>query len=76
MEDRAVSYVFSPNGLFFSPLGRKSGRSALANRIRTKCIFLGKFMAKAIMDSRMVRLSVTTTKVLPRLDNKETKTLL
>ncbi|KAK2164418.1 hypothetical protein NP493_1414g01032 [Ridgeia piscesae] len=56
------------------PLGRKSGRSALANRIRTKCIFLGKFMAKAIMDSRMIDLplSVPFYKWLLGLENTMT----
>ena len=54
VEEKFISYMFSPKGLYFSPLGRKGGRGGLANRIRSKCLFLGKFMAKAIMDSRMV----------------------
>lgn len=48
-----TTYVTSTNGLFPSPLG-KSAKLSQISRIKTKFRFLGKFMAKAVMDSRMV----------------------
>ena len=46
-------YVHSPVGLFPCPLGPTTGFS-VAEEICSKFRFLGKFIAKAIMDSRMV----------------------
>lgn len=48
-----TTYVKSTNGLFPSPMG-KSAKLSQISRIKTKFRFLGKFMAKAVMDSRMV----------------------
>lgn len=48
-----TTYVTSTNGLFPSPLG-KSAKLSQISRNKTKFRFLGKFMAKAVMDSRMV----------------------
>lgn len=48
-----VSYVNAAFGLFPSPLGR-AAKSPQISRLKTKFKFLGKFMAKAVMDSRMV----------------------
>lgn len=59
IEQRVASserqYVFSPFGLFPMPIGNSMKISQISH-IKTKFKFLGKFMAKAIMDSRMVRL--------------------
>lgn len=48
-----VSYVNLPCGLFPQAMGRNTKISQLS-RIKAKFRFLGKFMAKAVMDSRMV----------------------
>lgn len=48
-----VAYVNPPNGLFPAPIG-KSAKLGHISKIRMKYRFLGKFMAKAVMDSRMV----------------------
>lgn len=48
-----TTYVTQANGLFPSPMG-KSAKLSQISRIKTKFRFLGKFMAKAVMDSRMV----------------------
>lgn len=47
------THAFSPTGLFPGPLGRNTKVSQTV-RVRSKFRFLGKFMAKAVMDSRMV----------------------
>lgn len=47
-------FVNAPFGLFPTPLGHAAKLSQIS-RLKTKFKFLGKFMAKAIMDSRMVR---------------------
>lgn len=47
-------FVIAPFGLFPTPLGHAAKLSQIS-RLKTKFKFLGKFMAKAIMDSRMVR---------------------
>lgn len=46
-------YVYAPFGLFPTPIGHGAKVSQLS-RVKSKFRFLGKFMAKAIMDSRMV----------------------
>lgn len=48
-----IAYVNAAFGLFPSPLGRTAKLSQIS-RLKTKFKFLGKFMAKAVMDSRMV----------------------
>uniref|UniRef100_A0A1B0DRJ3 E3 ubiquitin-protein ligase n=1 Tax=Phlebotomus papatasi TaxID=29031 RepID=A0A1B0DRJ3_PHLPP len=51
----AVTYVNAPHGLFPIPLGKTSKQQQI-NRVKGKFRFLGKFMAKAVMDSRMLDL--------------------
>jgi E3 ubiquitin-protein ligase TRIP12 len=48
-----MAYVNAPMGLFPIPLS-KTAKTSQISRIKSKCKFLGKFMAKAVMDSRMV----------------------
>ena len=50
-----TEYVHSPVGLFPVPLG-PSTRFSVVEEICSKFRFLGKLMAKAIMDSRMVNI--------------------
>ena len=49
-----IKYMFSPSGLFPVPLARNV-KSATLTKIKNRYKLLGKFMAKALMDSRMVR---------------------
>ena len=51
--DEFTEYKFAPSGLFPIPLGRHT-KAATVNKVKAKFKFLGKFMAKALMDSRMV----------------------
>ena len=51
-EDK-VSYMFNSVGLFPSPLGRHA-KTANVNKVKSRFRLLGKVMAKAVMDSRMV----------------------
>lgn len=46
-------YVHAPFGLFPMPVGQNMKQMQIS-RVKSKFKFLGKFMAKAIMDSRMV----------------------
>lgn len=46
-------YMFSSCGLFPSPLGRSTKVSQLV-KVKSKFRFIGKLMAKAVMDSRLV----------------------
>ncbi|XP_071839072.1 E3 ubiquitin-protein ligase TRIP12-like isoform X2 [Apostichopus japonicus] len=46
-------YIHTHNGLFPAPLGRNAKSSAVS-KVKTKFKFLGRFMAKALMDSRML----------------------
>ncbi|XP_064639626.1 E3 ubiquitin-protein ligase TRIP12-like isoform X2 [Lineus longissimus] len=48
-----VLYMHSSSGLFPAPLPRNA-KAALVTKVKNKFKFLGKFMAKALMDSRMV----------------------
>ncbi|KAK7869881.1 hypothetical protein R5R35_006684 [Gryllus longicercus] len=50
-----VGYIYSPVGLFPVPLGRNTKSNQVA-KVKSKFRFLGKFMAKAVMDSRMLDL--------------------
>lgn len=51
--DAQGEYVFNSAGLFPSPLPR-SAKVTHITKVKSKFRFLGKFMAKAVMDSRMV----------------------
>lgn len=48
-------HVFSPTGLFPAPLGRTTKVSQLV-KVKSRFRFLGKLMAKAVMDSRLLDL--------------------
>lgn len=48
-----MEYVHHPVGLFPAPLSRNAKMSQIT-KVKTKFRFLGRFMAKAVMDSRMV----------------------
>jgi E3 ubiquitin-protein ligase TRIP12 len=53
-KDAPISeYVDTHHGLYPAPLGRNA-KSNIITKVRQKFKFLGKFMAKALMDSRMV----------------------
>lgn len=52
------TYINNPAGLFALPLGRNTKVSHLS-KIKAKFRFLGKFMAKAVMDSRMVNITLS-----------------
>lgn len=52
--DDGVVYLYSACGLFPLPIPR-TAKATYVNKIKSKFRFLGKFMAKALMDSRMVR---------------------
>lgn len=54
-----VTYVNSPHGLFPIPLARTVKQTHI-HRVKNKFRFLGKFMAKAIMDSRLLDMSFST----------------
>ncbi|KAG9509563.1 E3 ubiquitin-protein ligase TRIP12 [Fragariocoptes setiger] len=47
------TYMYSPNGLFPAPIARNA-KLGNVSRIRNRFRLLGKFMAKALMDSRMI----------------------
>ncbi|XP_067615858.1 E3 ubiquitin-protein ligase TRIP12 isoform X2 [Eurosta solidaginis] len=51
----SMAYVNTPHGLFPMPLG-KSSKLPQVSKAKAKFKFLGKFMAKAVMDSRMLDL--------------------
>lgn len=53
-------YVHNPLGLFPIPLAR-TAKVSHVTKIRSKFRFLGKFMAKAVMDSRMLDLPFSVT---------------
>ncbi|XP_057663764.1 E3 ubiquitin-protein ligase TRIP12 isoform X1 [Diorhabda carinulata] len=53
-------YVNKPTGLFPMPLSR-SAKVSQITKIKSKFRFLGKFMAKAVMDSRMLDLPFSVT---------------
>ncbi|XP_037922680.1 E3 ubiquitin-protein ligase TRIP12 isoform X3 [Hermetia illucens] len=50
-----TTYVNAPHGLFPLPLG-KAAKLSQISRVKSKFKFLGKFIAKAVMDSRMLDL--------------------
>lgn len=49
-----LTYVNAPLGLFPAPLS-KTAKTTQISRLKSKFKFVGKFMAKAVMDSRLVR---------------------
>ncbi|XP_060516709.1 E3 ubiquitin-protein ligase TRIP12 isoform X2 [Cylas formicarius] len=53
-------YVFNRTGLFPAPLAR-GAKIGFITKIKSKFRFLGKFMAKAVMDSRMLDLPFSLT---------------
>lgn len=66
-ESGDTQYVHSPVGLFPVPLG-PSTRFSIVEEVCSKFRFLGKLMAKATMDSRMVsRIKLIMTE---RLDGR------
>ncbi|XP_026293450.2 E3 ubiquitin-protein ligase TRIP12 [Frankliniella occidentalis] len=56
--ESSPSYTHSPVGLFPSPFGRTTKVSHVA-KVKSKFRFLGKLMAKAVMDSRMLDLPLS-----------------
>jgi E3 ubiquitin-protein ligase TRIP12 len=50
-----IQFVNVPHGLFPMPLS-KAAKTSQVSRLKFKFKFLGKFMAKAVMDSRMVNI--------------------
>lgn len=53
-EDReCLEYVYSSTGLYPSPMARNT-KSSQRTRLRNKFVFIGKFIAKAVLDNRMV----------------------
>lgn len=61
-DSAGVEYVNSPSGLFPAPLARNAKVSQIT-KVRSKFRFIGKFMAKGVMDSRMVSHSPFTLKL-------------
>ncbi|XP_055903063.1 E3 ubiquitin-protein ligase TRIP12 isoform X3 [Eupeodes corollae] len=57
--DSSPSYVHSIHGLFPLPMG-KSSKLTYVSKVKSKFKFLGKLMAKAVMDSRMLDLPFST----------------
>ena len=55
MDEECVEYVYSSAGLYPLPLARNS-KSSHKNKIKSKFVFLGKFIAKAVLDNRMIDL--------------------
>lgn len=56
--DQSKKYIYSPNGLFPLPLARNT-KLGNVSRIRNRYKLLGKFMAKALMDSRMIDINLS-----------------
>lgn len=54
-KSESESYVYTSEGLYPNPLPRTT-KLPHQVKIKSKFKFLGKFMAKAIMDSRLVRI--------------------
>jgi E3 ubiquitin-protein ligase TRIP12 len=58
--DGQTQYIHSATGLFPLPLGKNAKVVQLA-RVKTKFRFLGRLMAKAVMDSRMLDMPFSQT---------------
>ena len=50
-----IEYVHASTGLYPLPLARNT-KSSQRNKIKSKFVFLGKFIAKAVLDNRMIDL--------------------
>lgn len=57
--EECIEYVYSSTGLYPAPLARNI-KSSHKTRIRNKFQFLGKFIAKAVLDNRMIDLPFGT----------------
>jgi len=57
---KVTDYIDSPTGLFPKPIGRNAKVPTLS-KIKSKFRFLGRFMAKAVMDSRMLDVPLSLT---------------
>lgn len=57
-QSTAKKYIYSPQGLFPQPLARNT-KLGNVSRIRNRYKLLGKFMAKALMDSRMIDIDLS-----------------
>ncbi|XP_025078831.1 E3 ubiquitin-protein ligase TRIP12-like isoform X3 [Pomacea canaliculata] len=57
--ENKIDYVHSSTGLYPAPLPRNA-KASLVNKVKAKFKFLGKFMAKALMDSRMIDLPLSS----------------
>ncbi|KAF0309964.1 E3 ubiquitin-protein ligase TRIP12 [Amphibalanus amphitrite] len=51
-------YVFAPHGLYPAPIGRTEKNTSVT-RLRTKFTFLGRLMAKALADGRLLDMSLS-----------------
>jgi E3 ubiquitin-protein ligase TRIP12 len=60
IDAKSKSYVQTSVGLFPKPIG-KSVKAGQVTKIKSKFKFMGKFMAKAVMDSRMIDLPLSKT---------------
>jgi E3 ubiquitin-protein ligase TRIP12 len=60
-KNEITQYVNAPHGMFPVALS-KTAKTSQISRLKFKFKFLGKFMAKAVMDSRMVRDSASFSK--------------
>uniref|UniRef100_T1IVF8 E3 ubiquitin-protein ligase n=1 Tax=Strigamia maritima TaxID=126957 RepID=T1IVF8_STRMM len=60
LRDNGGEYTFGANGLFPAPLARNT-KVSYVTKIRNKFKFVGKFMAKALMDSRMLDMPMSLT---------------
>jgi E3 ubiquitin-protein ligase TRIP12 len=56
--ESSTEYVYSQCGLYPAPLARNA-KAGVVTKIRSKYRFLGKLMAKALMDSRMLDLPLS-----------------
>ena len=54
-----VEYVYSDTGLYPLPIARNC-KSSHKTKVKNKFQFLGKFMAKAVLDNRSVRMIIIT----------------
>jgi len=54
-DEECVEYIYSSAGLYPLPLARNT-KSSHKNKIKSKFLFLGKFIAKAVLDNRMIDL--------------------
>ncbi|ELU17507.1 hypothetical protein CAPTEDRAFT_164474 [Capitella teleta] len=57
--DDSALYMFSSSGLFPAPLGRHA-KSSTVSKTKSKFKFLGKLLAKAVMDSRMLDIPLSS----------------